>query len=135
MAKAKFNSITKVKYHGCEKYPFAVTFVAGVDFDTADPDAICGVHIDFGDKEFVACVSPEEELLVFDVNHETPDVEKERLGIEPLKTSTSQQSVPGIQGQVPVVEEEYARAWSVSACENPSPEDLARIQKVLEVAL
>lgn len=130
-----FQSITKVRHHASEKYPFAITFIAGVDANTADPEAICGVHIQFDDKEFVACVSPDDELLVFDVNHETPDCEKERLEMEPLKSSTNMQNVPGIQGQVPVVEEEYARAWSCSVNENPSAEDVKRIRKALEKAL
>lgn len=131
----KCESITKVSYHGCEKYPFAVTFVKGGDIDTADPEAICGVHIDFGDKQFVACVSPDDDLLIFDVIHETPDVEKERLGIKFLTQTTTNQTLPGFKGQVPVIEETYPQAWSCSTNEDPSPEDVARIRKVLEIAL
>lgn len=130
-----FQSITKVRYHGSEKYPLAITFVAGVDANTADPDAICGVHVEFEDKQFVACVSPDDELLVFDVNHETPDVEKERLEIEPLKSSTTMKTLPGHQNPLPVVDDEYARAWSCSVNEDPSPEDVKRIRKALEKAL
>lgn len=129
------NSITKVAYHDCPKYPFSITFVAGGDIETANPDAICGVHIDFGDKQFVACVSPDDELLIFDVIGETIDDEKERLGIKPLTQTTSMQQLPGIQNQVPVIEETYPKAWSCSANEGPSPEDMKRIRKVLDKML
>lgn len=129
------NSITKVVYHDAPKYPFSVTFVSGSEAAAADPEAITGVHIDFGDKQFVACVSPDDELLVFNVNHETSDDEKERLGVKPLTSTTTMKQVPGFQGQLPVIDETYPRAWSCSANNSPSQEDEKRIREILVKAL
>ncbi len=125
----KANSIIKVRLiEPDEKYPFSIIFKEGADAETADPEAICGVFVDFGEKQFVACIANDgtDDLIVFDVAYEAPDCEKDRRGMKAGLTMTNAQGF---------VDETYNRAWAVSANENPDPEDFEALRKALDTMM
>jgi len=121
----KAQSVIKVRLiEPDEKYPFSIIFKEGADVETADPEVICGVYVDFGNNQYVACVANDgtDDLLVFDVAYEAPDCEKDRRGMKAGLTMTNSQGI---------VDEVYNRAWAVSANEDPGEELVRSLQKAL----
>jgi len=122
-----FQSITRVCHVETPAAPFACIFKEIPEARSANPELICGIHVDFGaDEQYVVCAT-DEETLVFKVTRECPDVEKERLGIEPKKSTEVDIGVPGAVQ----VNEEFDRAWNVVAMEDVPQRTMDKIEKVL----
>jgi hypothetical protein len=119
-----FKSLSRVKYvQPPEAYPFLCVFKEATE-EESDPESIMGIFVDFGGEDrYVVCVSPDGETLVFNINHECPDIEKERAGIKPRKSEVDKES-----GEIT---EEFDRAWSCSCNENPPDRLLSKIESTL----
>jgi hypothetical protein len=119
-----FKSLSRVKYvQPPESYPFLCVFKEATEAES-DPESIMGMFVDFGgDEQYVVCVSPDGETLVFDVIHECPDIEKERAGIKPRKSEVDKETKK--------ITEEFDRAWSCSCNEDPPKRLLDKIESTL----
>lgn len=127
-----FQSITRVCHVETPNAPFACIFKEVSEAESANPESICGIHVDFGSEEQYVVCATDEETLVFDVTRECPDVEKERIGLQPKKVSESNSTlVPGATQ----VDEQYDRAWNVIPKEDVPKDTMDKIEKVLGKAL
>jgi len=119
------SKIEKVRHHGSEKYPWSIMFVA--DSQAADPEAISGVLVKYDDgSEYIVCVAPDDEMLVFTVLYEMEEDEKERMGLKPGLTMTNADGF---------VDDVFAHAWAAKAYENPSEDEMEKLRKAMEVDL
>lgn len=138
-----FQSLTRVVYHEppekiAAKYPFACVFREASNQDSANPDHIAGVYVDFGEDEHYIVCATDDETLVFKVTSECGELEQERLGVKPIKVETEDVQAQGIiiPGQAPkiagqIVNETYGKAWNVSAMEDVPPATMKKIEKLL----
>lgn len=116
-----FQSITRVCHVETPQAPFACIFKEVSEAESANPEAICGIHVDFGaEEQYVVCAT-DDETLVFDVTRECPDVEKERIGIKPKKVTETDSTV----------EEEWDRAWNVIPKEDVPKRTMDKIENIL----
>jgi hypothetical protein len=123
-----FKSITRV-VHLPTKNPFACIFKEATEEETANPDAIVGIRVELDEagqvRSYIICAT-DEEKLIFSVNRECPDVEKERHGVKPKKQDIDKEGI---------IDEEFDRAWSCSALEDVPEEVMKKIDKALEKEL
>jgi hypothetical protein len=146
-----FQSLTRVIYHEptpevSAKYPFACVFKEADVQESANPDHIAGIFVDFGEGEQYVVCATDDETLVFRVTSACGDVEQERLGVKPIKVE--REDVPAQGGLIlpgqpqqqtqaagAIINETYGKAWNCSAMTEVPPETMAKITKLLGKAL
>ena len=65
---------------------------------------------------------PKTSKLIFEVNRECPNVEKERLGIKPTKSEVDKDGI---------IDEEFDRTWSCSTMEDVPVDIIEKIDQTL----
>ena len=148
-----FQSITRVVFHDpepkiAEKYPFACVFREASNTDSANPDMIAGVHVDFGaNEQYVVCAT-DDEILIFKADRECEEAEQERLGIAPMKVEKEDVPAGPIPGQLiipgqpqkpasagAIIKEEWGKAWACTAWEDPPAPVMNKVKDLLEKVL